>query len=118
VVVDMAGRRANRDEWQKRVERWTDSGLTAKQFAAETGINAGTLQCWKYKLTRESAAVRSTGRRVPAPVAASLVEVRPVSVATDDRIEIELNNGRRLRVPPRFDAEALKALLVALEAAA
>jgi hypothetical protein len=50
----MDGRRANRDEWQKRIERWSDSGLSAKQFAAETGINAGTLQYWKYKPAEEA----------------------------------------------------------------
>jgi hypothetical protein len=34
----------SRAEWQKRVERWRDSGLSAEQFAAELGINAGTLK--------------------------------------------------------------------------
>jgi hypothetical protein len=42
--------RASRDEWAKRVERWRDSGLSAEQFAAELGINAGTLKFWKYRL--------------------------------------------------------------------
>ncbi len=42
-LVAMARKRETRDEWQKRVERWKDSGLTAEVFAAETGINAGTL---------------------------------------------------------------------------
>ncbi len=31
-----------REEWAKRVERWRDGGLTAKEFAAELGINAGS----------------------------------------------------------------------------
>jgi len=37
----MANRRTNREEWRKRVERWKGSGLTAEQFAAEMGSNAG-----------------------------------------------------------------------------
>jgi hypothetical protein len=90
----MAGRRANRDEWQKRIERWSDSGLSAMQFAAETGINAGTLQYWKYKLRKQSGkSPRAARRRVPEPIVSSLIEVRPVGVAADDRFEIELNNG-------------------------
>jgi len=93
-----------------------DSGLTARQFATETGINTGTLQFWKYKLARSSASERPARRKVPEPAVSSLVEVRPVSVAPDNRIEIELNNGRRLRVPGRFDVETLKALVLALEA--
>ncbi len=101
----MAGRRENRDEWQKRVERWSDSGLSAKQFAAETGINAGTLQYWRYKLRKEGEeSPRATRRRLPQPSVSSLVEIRPASVAPDSRFEIELNNGRRLRLPPTFDA--------------
>jgi len=32
----------------------------------------------------------------------------------DDRFELELGSGRRLRIPPRFDAEALARLLAVL----
>jgi hypothetical protein len=113
----MAGRGANRDEWQKRIERWSDSGLSAKQFAAETGVNAGTLQYWKYKLRKPSGeSSRAAGRRLPEPVVSSLIEVRPVSVTADNRFEIELNNGRRLRLPATFDANVVKTLVVVLEA--
>jgi transposase-like protein len=111
----MAGRRGSRDEWQKRVERWGDSGLTAKQFAAETGINAGTLQFWKYKL--KAGAGSSRRQRAKRVAVSSLVEVRPISVAVESRFEIELIDGRRLRVPAVFEPTALRALLAALEPA-
>ena len=39
-----------REEWAKRGERWSDSGLTAKEFAAATGLNANTLMHWKWRL--------------------------------------------------------------------
>jgi len=115
----MAGKRASRDEWRTRVERWKDSGLTAKEFAAETGINAGTLQFWSYKLRKAapSSTVRRT-RRTPAPMVSSLVEVRPVAATEDLRFEIEFGNGRRLRVPTVFDSTALKALLAVMETTA
>ena len=114
----MGGRRANRDEWQKRVERWSDSGLSAKEFAAETGINAGTLQWWKCRLRKQAGEQpRVIRRKVSRPIVSSLVEVRPVTAVVDDRFEIELNNGRRLRLPRAFDADAVKALVVVLEAA-
>ena len=113
----MAGRRSNRDEWQTRIERWSDSGLSAKQFAAETGINAGTLQYWKCKLRKQSGeSPRGARRRLPGPIVSSLIEVRPASVAADDRFEIELNNGRRLRLPATFDANVVKTLVLVLEA--
>jgi len=32
--------RETREVWVKRVERFRDSGLTLKEFAAEVGVNA------------------------------------------------------------------------------
>jgi hypothetical protein len=56
--------RTSREEWRKRVERWKDSGLTAEQYASELGINAKTLQFWKYKLAKPAAsAQRARGAR-------------------------------------------------------
>ena len=112
----MDGRRASRDEWQKRVERWKESGLTAKEFASETGINAGTLQFWQYKLKNGERRVRSRRvTRTQASILSSIVEVPTPMVAQDNRFEIELGNGRLLRVPAAFDASAFKALLGILD---
>lgn len=113
----MADKRTSRDEWRKRVDRWKDSGLTAKEFAAETGINAGTLQFWRYKLTRGTpASARRRVRRAAASIVSSIVEVRPPPAAEESRFEIELGNGRRVRVPAVFDATALRWLLSVLDA--
>ena len=58
----MADRRANRQEWQKRVDRWRASGLTAKEFAAEMGINAGTLQFWSCNAPKDPSHSRRKNR--------------------------------------------------------
>jgi hypothetical protein len=80
VLVEMAGKQAGREEWRTRVERWRDSGLTAREFAAETGINAGTLQFWSYKLRKaDPSTARRHTRRAPAPIVSSIVEVRPLA---------------------------------------
>ena len=109
--------RTSRDEWRKRIERWRESGLTAEQYAAELGINAGTLKFWKYKLGRPETA--TAGRRQPkqpkgASVPLPLVEVRPAVVATASGFELELSGGRRLRIPSSFEADALGRLLTVL----
>jgi hypothetical protein len=110
--------KTSREEWQKRVERWRDSGLSAEQFADELGINAGTLKFWGYKLGKEKRAVMARrptegAKAAPAP---SFVEVRAQpSVAS--AFEVELGNGRRLRVPTTFDASVLERLLPILERA-
>jgi len=115
----MARARAGREEWQKRVQRWKESGLTAKEFAAETGINAGTLQFWRYKLKGGTRSPARTNAKAPSnEILASLVEVRaPTITSVDQRFEIELGNGRRVRVGGAFDADALRALIAVLEAA-
>lgn len=56
--------RSKREVWAKRVERWTDSGLSAREFSSEIGVNQRTLIYWKWRLGKEAGAPsRSTGRR-------------------------------------------------------
>lgn len=115
VVVDMAKKRTSREEWRQRIDRWKGSGLTAKEFAAEMGINAGTLQFWKYKLGRDVGWRRRGSREMSGAILSSVVELH--APAAETRFEIELGNGRRVRVPAAFDDERLKVLLGLLEAA-
>jgi len=111
--------RAGREVWEKRVERWKEGGLTAEEFAAETGVNARTLQHWQWLIGRERAGrpyVPTARRRRSRARAAvpSFVELT-MPVAPDERFELE--TGRwRLRVPARFDQEALGRLLTVLGA--
>jgi hypothetical protein len=108
--------RTSAEEWQKRVERWRDSGLPADQFAAELGINAGTLRFWGYKLNKaklEGGAGVAPPKKKRSVRVPSFVEVRTTTSAA--AFEIELGNGRRLRVPTEFDVDALGRLLSVLE---
>ena len=111
--------RVSRETWAKRVERWADSGLTAKEFAAEAGLNPSTLSYWKWRLRgkRPATSRRATARgaaRTVSPL--SFVEVTK-GVAAAELFEIELCSGVRVRVPGSFDAEALSRLLGVLERA-
>ena len=100
------------DEWRKRVERWRESGLTAEQFASETGINAGTLRFWGYRIAKEARGEAVASRRRPPKVAAtaSFVEVQGAEMVSAT-FELELGGGRRLHIPTAFDASALARLL-------
>jgi hypothetical protein len=97
-----------RATWAKRVERWRASGLSAREFAAELGVNARTLTYWKWKLGSEPHAESS--RR------AEFVEV--VAPACDEtvceQLEVVLESGVVVRVPARFDADALRRVVAAL----
>jgi transposase len=118
-MATIARAAVSRAEWRRRVARWKSSGLTAREFAAEMGINAGTLYSWQYKVKYGDRLDRppKPGTRSDA-IVASLVEVAAPAVAVvAERFEIELRNGRQVRVAAGFDAEALRALLAVAEAA-
>ncbi len=111
--------RTGRDEWAKRVARWKDSGLTAKEFATELGINPRSLVFWKWQLgkgsgpaTESSASVKSG--RAPARTL-PLIELGQSAAPVP--FELELGGGRRLAIPSAFDADALRRLLAVLESA-
>lgn len=110
-----------RQEWAERVDRWRRSGLTARRFAASIGVNAGTLAHWAWRLNREGRdRARQTGTRRAAAGgidATRFIELVP-GRSEERRFEIELVDGRRVRVPADFDAPALRRLLAVLGRAA
>jgi transposase len=110
--MDERGKRTSRAEWQKRIARWQDSGLSADEFAAEIGVNAGTLRQWKYTMNRMA---RGSARRKPALDASSFVEVQSAATASESTFQLELGPDRRLHIPSNFDAAALGRLLSLLE---
>ena len=104
-----------REQWRERVARWRSSGLTAKEFAARDGVNASTLSCWAWRFRREGDVGVEDVRRRTLAALPTMIEVRAHPVG-DDRFEVELG-GRRVRVPPSFDADALRRLITLLEEA-
>lgn len=115
-----------REVWAKRVERWSESGLSGAEYAAEIGVKEGTLRHWKWALGRESrdpgweAEAARRGRRQER---AAFVEVlaptaRSASGSTGagliEPLELILRDGLRIRVPSHFDAISLRRLLEAL----
>jgi hypothetical protein len=117
--------RTSREAWAKRVERWKDSGLTAAEFAAETGLKAHSLSWWKWRLsgagTKGAQGARRRGTRkaveigtTPPPV--TFVEMPSVVRPGVSSLELVLSSSTRIVVPPDFDATALGRLLDLLEA--
>jgi hypothetical protein len=111
---------AVRDRWAGLVRRWRRSGQTARAFAQSAGINAGTLAYWAWRLKREPTgrhggkAKRRRRRSGASLQDTSFVELI-VDRQEDARFLLELGDGRRLRIPAAFDADALKRLLTALQ---
>ena len=112
--------RASRADWVKRVERWGDSGLSAKQFAVEIGVSPQSLTFWKWKLRREARVqAHAATTRVTKPQSSTrptttflqllptiATQVKPLSM-----LELVLPNGLAVRIPPAFDEPTLKRLV-------
>ena len=124
VMADEQRPRVSRQEWAKRVERWQDSGLTAREYARELNINAGTLRQWKYRFDgerrgarpRPAASNQRAARGTPDDVRrlskSGFVELTAaVSAATP--FELCVGNYR-LQIPPGFDEAELTRLLRAV----
>lgn len=128
--------RASAVEWAKRVERWKDSGLTAKEFAAESGLKASMLSYWQWKLRASGVSARDAGtgeqtrkrtlaksgatgrsRELAGPGPMQFVEL-PATVVTspEPALEVVLDGGQRVRVSVGFDEATLTRVLRALEA--
>lgn len=110
--------RESRETWAKRVERWKDSGLTAKEYAAEIGVNVHSLAWWKWRLSSTSAAAK-TGRRTRrarTPATTPLTFVEMTGAVSPEALEIVLPSSVRIRVPATFDARALGRVLEVLDA--
>lgn len=105
--------RTGRAEWSKRVRRWRRSRLTAREFAAQAGLNAGTLMYWASRLKKEAATPTRAASSQREPLRLPLVEL--TATASAEYFELELGAGRRLRIPAGFDAAGLERLLVVLD---
>lgn len=121
--------RTTREVWAKRVERWKRSGLTAADYAAQVGVNPGSLAWWKWRLGATPTSERGlrTGRAKTAIVSAAkaatitpLTFVEMTSAVTGEGVhgealEVVLPSTVRIHVRPGFDDATLGRLLDVLE---
>ncbi len=118
--------RSSRAEWAKRVERWKDSGLTAKEFSSETGLNPSTLSYWSWKLGQSDGGAeprkarparprprKSTKKKAPG----SFVELSPAVVTTAPAVVEVFVGDVRVRVPADLDDVAFTRVMRTLGAA-
>lgn len=107
--------------WSKRVERWKDSGLTAAEYAQETGLNRHTLTYWKWRLNAEAdRRERKQDARAQKAAAARFIEVTippvppPRAPEAAELLELVFEGGLRLRIPTQFDETALRRVVATL----
>jgi len=100
-------------EAQAVLEAYEVSGLSVAEFARRYGLRPQRLRWWKKRRAEEDGPPLSF---VPVHVAAPPTrEVQQAAGAAS--MEVLLTRGRRIRVEPGFDADALARLVRALEEA-
>jgi hypothetical protein len=77
--------------WIQRVERWRDSGLSAKKFNEQAGVDSDRLRHWKWRLAKESVEPKESSVEAVA-VAASFAFVQ--SPVSNQRTRSVLSGGR------------------------
>ena len=114
--------KASRAEWAKRVARWQDSGLTAKEFAAELAVSPNSLTFWKWKLRRELMESDAASSNIKPVVKAAEPKFLQLVAAHDDTagaavpLEVVIGGDIVVRVPQGFDEQTLTRVLHALGA--
>ena len=119
----------SRSERIEFVKRWSESGLSAKEFAAQVGVNPHSLRSWRQRLRTKSAlkdvsksnmlqytTVRNNNYGFVEIVAPEM-ESRPSIHAqhSTEPLELILESGIRIRIPTHFDADSLKRIVNILE---
>jgi transposase-like protein len=113
-----------RAEWVERLRRYAADGRTVAEFCAAEGVAPPSFYQWKRRLAAgpSAAAQPRRGRTKHARVSGYAVRRRsgflPVQLAGLERVEIELPNGARVRVPAGARGALRAAILAAGQVAA
>ncbi|WP_433928250.1 hypothetical protein AB3662_16970 [Sorangium cellulosum] len=102
--------------WRDRVARWHKSGHSARVFAEQEGVNAGTLYSWSRRLgmRRSEYRQRSEGATLPTLLPVVVAQAGATAPASSAPLEIVLPDGAVVRVPPSFDEATLARVVRAL----
>jgi transposase-like protein len=111
--------------WRRLLRLWQRSGQTGRDFCATHGLSQPSFYAWRREIARrdqeQTAPTKPTPRSVaPHPSAGTplptFVEVTvDAGASAPAPLEVVLAHGRRVCVPPGFDAELLRQLLRVLE---
>ena len=99
--------------WRRHLAAWRASGTSQAEYCRQHGLAAAHFSWWKHELARR-ARQRANERSEISPrfVPLQLTTERAASVC-----EVELRNGRRMRLASGLDIRWVAELASALEAA-
>lgn len=103
--------------WRRRLARHADSGQTVRAWCHRHRVKEAAFFWWRRELARRDAEQPSSARRDAKARDGSLVPVQVIDNEAGDgdgRIEIELTDGRRVRVTGTVTREMLTQVFAVL----
>ncbi|WP_437925344.1 hypothetical protein WMF37_40780 [Sorangium sp. So ce291] len=102
--------------WRDRVARWHKSGHSARVFAEQEGVNAGTLYSWSRRLGMKRSEYRQRSEKAALPALLPVLVAPPAATTPSPgaALEIVFPDGAVVRVPPTFDEDTLARVVRAL----
>jgi hypothetical protein len=88
--------------WRDVIQQQAASGQPVSAFCAERGLTEQSLYSWRKRLSDQ------------APVSFALVTTERQDQSPSAPLELELDAGRRLRIPRGVDAATLRTVLTVL----
>lgn len=102
--------------WRGQLLRWSESGLSQRQFCQQQGLSPHAFTWWKaryraelnlpYRAVKNSSGKNTKGRFVEVMVSSRVPELP---------YEVVLLNSRAIRLAERFDPDVLKKLIAVVE---
>jgi hypothetical protein len=103
-----AARPAKELLWRQRLDRFSQSGLSAREFCAREGIALPTFSGWKRRLTTAADPAAAPGAEPPPFVPGRLLADAPAP------LQLALPSGAVLHIGPSCDPDLLARVLALL----
>ena len=95
--------------WQQHMAAWKQSGVKQAAYCRRQDLKPADFSWWKRELVRR-------GNKRREPEAAHFVPVQMINRVDEAAYEVELSNGRRLRIGRSIEPEQAAKMAAALEA--
>jgi hypothetical protein len=101
-------------EAQRRLAAWRASGLSLMAYCRREGVGYERVRRWRGELESKRGPREQGKKNSPRWLPVEIVGARDAAFP----FELELSQGRRLRIAAGFDSDALAQLLALIEARA
>lgn len=93
-----------RRQWKEAVDRWRESGLSMRAFAAREGLSAQALRYWRHRFAEEPEVEFAPVKVVEPVVPRSAASEAPV-------FDVRFGDSTGIGVPAGFDEAELRRLI-------